>query len=404
MDGPGKPEKPEVLYVGGLSGTAQPKATPVSRPAAKDVGVGKTEWPTTSLPREGLLELLAGDQHMIAANVRLAQSAANAQVESIAAKTAVLYAASELLYLAALKKMDHGVRQTPAPITLAEKRAYLVEALAVMDKLITPELQARDGKKYDTEVARKASVQDAIRKIDEGKVTLRVIFCPHCHKWTDADFTHCVHCYESVNPSAPRPVPQAAETAAPTARPVTTPTPAPAARPVVTPTPAPAARPVATPAPAPAPKASAAQVRYADESVKNWTSIPGETIVKKAHVIGLLKPEGGKFTYSMMVTDRRLLFWRESNSKKAGIAARISGAAVVALGGGLLGPLVAAGTRAALSEGPKPWVEIPLTAISSCGLQNGTGEFYITADQTYVLQNMEKYEQYIPQLVKNAKR
>lgn len=132
--------------------------------------------------------------------------------------------------------------------------------------------------------------------------------------------------------------------------------------------------------------------------------LPGEKTVKASHVIGLLKPEGGKFTYSMMVTDQRLLFWRESSSKKAGAAARIAGATVIALGGGLLGPLVAAGTRAALSEDPKPWVEIPLTAISSCGLHAGTGEFYITADQTYVILNTDKYEKYIPELVEKAKK
>lgn len=140
--------------------------------------------------------------------------------------------------------------------------------------------------------------------------------------------------------------------------------------------------------------AGTSSVRYADESMKEWQKQPGEMSIRPKHEIVLLAPEAGRFAYYMEVTNRRILLTRESSaSKNAGFAA--------AMGGGLLGSMIAEGVKAASGKGPKPWLEIPLTAISSCGVQNGK-EFYIVADQTYVLKN-KKYEKLLPDLIAQAK-
>lgn len=141
--------------------------------------------------------------------------------------------------------------------------------------------------------------------------------------------------------------------------------------------------------------ANASQVRYADEGMKAWTLRPGEQSLRNRHEIVLLQPTGGKFAYYMQITNQRILFDRESAaSKNAGMVAR--------MGGGLVGSLIAEGVKAASGTGSKPWLEIPLSAVSSCGLQNKK-EFFITADQTYVLKN-KRYENLLPDLVANAKR
>lgn len=363
-------------------------AKPVSQSAAKaDRGEDLTE-----ARRDSLLYLLGGAQSIIASNEKMIADTTNDTLKASSLKSAVVYAASELEYLTALKKLDQGINHTPEPITLAEKYAYLQEALAVVDKELNSGKLSGDAKRFAILVERKDDLRATIQKIDNGKASFRVSVCPHCHKWTNTDFTHCVHCYKSVNPSAPRPVPQAGGTTAPVLVSQAAP------KPVSAPKPAPAPVSYAAPQPvsAPAPKASAAQVRYADESVKNWDLLPGEKSVKGRHAVGLLKPEGGKFTYHMQVTDRRILMWKESNrSTNFGYVAR--------MGGGLLGQLIAAGAKAAVGAGPKPWVEIPLEAVSSCGVRNGS-EFYIEADQTYVLQNLGKYDKFLPDLVENAKR
>lgn len=54
------------------------------------------------------------------------------------------------------------------------------------------------------------------------------------------------------------------------------------------------------------------------------------------------------------------------------------------------------------TDSAKPWIEIPLTAVSDCGVQNDK-EFFIIADQTYVLKN-KGYEKARPNLVAAVKR
>lgn len=145
----------------------------------------------------------------------------------------------------------------------------------------------------------------------------------------------------------------------------------------------------------PQPQAGGAQARYADESMKKWEMLPGEQSMRSRHEIVMLQPNGGKFAYHMEATNQRILFYRESAaSKNAGMVAR--------MGGGLVGSLIAEGVKAAAGTGPKPWLEIPLTAVSSCGLQNKK-EFFIVADQTYVLKN-KNYDTLLPDLVAKAKR
>ncbi|MDO5327939.1 MAG: zinc-ribbon domain-containing protein [Clostridia bacterium] len=149
----------------------------------------------------------------------------------------------------------------------------------------------------------------------------------------------------------------------------------------------------ATPTPAPS-SAGLSQVRYADESMKKWEMRPGEQSVRGRHEIVLLQPNGGKFAYHMEVTNQRILFYRESAaSKNAGMVAR--------MGGGLVGSIIAEGVKAASGAGPKPWLEIPLAAVSRCGLQNKK-EFFIVADQTYVLRN-KNYDLFLPDMVANAR-
>lgn len=192
--------------------------------------------------------------------------------------------------------------------------------------------------------------------------------CPHCHTLNVSGSVYCSNCGQKMT----------------TKHPVTPPQPAAPVQP-------------ATPAqPATPPQAAAAQVRYADESMKKWEKLPGEETKCKDHSIKLLQPDGGKkFAYYMEVTNKRILFTRENAfTKDLGLAG--------ALGGGLVGGLLMEGVKAAAGAGPKPWLEIPLTAVSNCGLQ-GKKEFFIVADQTYVLKNFG-YEKFLPALVAEAKK
>ena len=143
------------------------------------------------------------------------------------------------------------------------------------------------------------------------------------------------------------------------------------------------------------PQAGCAEVRYADESMTKWEMLPGEKSVRGRHVIIIMQPVvDKKYTYSMEVTNRRILISRESSgSRNAGFVLR--------MGGGLLGSLFAEGVKAAVGAGNKPYLEIPLAAVSSCGAY-GKGEFHITADQTYVLAD-DNYEKLLPELVCAAK-
>lgn len=70
-------------------------------------------------------------------------------------------------------------------------------------------------------------------------------------------------------------------------------------------------------------------------------------------------------------------------------------------GRGLVGSRTAEGVKAAAGTGPRPWLKIPLTAVSSCGLRNEK-EFFIAADQTYVLEN-ENDDVFLPDLAAQAK-
>lgn len=190
------------------------------------------------------------------------------------------------------------------------------------------------------------------------------VSCPHCHQMNDTGSVYCANCGQKI--SAPQP-----QQTAPSKQ--TPPQP-------VTP------RSQAT---------STAAVRYADESMSKWTMLPGEQNERGKHEIALIQPDGGKFAYYMEVTNKRILFTRESSgAKNVALAAR--------MGGGLVGSLIAEGIKSAAGAGPKPWLEIPLTAISDCGIQNKK-EFFIVADQTYVLKN-KGYEKFLPALIMNAKR
>ena len=184
--------------------------------------------------------------------------------------------------------------------------------------------------------------------------TPEMVACPHCHMMNLSGVQFCANCGQRIK-AQPAPQPQ------PTAQ-------------------------------APA---NAAQVFHAGESMKKWEMLPGEQTVKGRHEIILLQPQDGKFVHHMEVTNQRILLYRESNaSRNAGMAAR--------MGGGLLGSMIAEGVKAAAGAGPKPWLAIPLAAVSNCGLQ-GKKEFFIVADQTYVMKN-HRYENLLPDLVAKAKR
>ena len=199
-----------------------------------------------------------------------------------------------------------------------------------------------------------------------------MVACPHCHMMNVAGVLFCANCGQRMGaPAAPQPQP------APQSRP------------------APQATAQAAPQPTAQAPANAAQVFHAGESMKKWEMLPGEQTVKGRHEITLLQPQDGKFVHHMEVTNQRILLYRESNaSRNAGMAAR--------MGGGLLGSMIAEGVKAAAGAGPKPWLAIPLAAVSNCGLQ-GKKEFFIVADQTYVMKN-HRYENLLPDLVAKAKR
>lgn len=212
------------------------------------------------------------------------------------------------------------------------------------------------------------------------------ISCPHCHTMNVADSLFCENCGKQM--SAPK----------------TEPKPQPASKPSGVS--CPHCHHLNTPGslfcescgkkmiggqPA---QASHAQVRYADESMKKWEKRPGEITVRGNHEILMLQPNGGKYAYYMEVTNQRILLTRESSAaKNVGLAAR--------MGAGLVGSLIAEGVKASSGSGPKPWLEIPLAAVLSCGVQNKK-DFFIVADQTYVFQN-KSYEKFLPDMVAKAK-
>ena len=374
----------------------QVPAQPVyPRPAAPQAPVQTPQiptWPNTAVNRKTLVELVASSQSALADHMRLLPSvSANPALRGGWEKSAAVKTSTLLVYLACLKRADnpqmhnYGTLLAPEPMSVQELRAYFLEALTVAQQSITAETQMRNPQQYTRCLEQQTALLDAIRKIDGGVAPMRIIACPHCHKWTDGNFSHCVHCNQPSVASAAQPMPQ----------PVPRPVPQPAPRPVPQPAPQPAPRPVQQPAPQPAPQPTgAAQVRYVDESVKKWELFPGENILWSSDEVPMLQPAGGKFVYSMKVTERRILLSREKLG--ASVASR------AAFAGGLLGALVVEGVKAATGAGPKPWLEIPLTAIVACGQQNKK-EYFIQADQVYVFRN-QRFEKFLPALVAQAKQ
>lgn len=186
--------------------------------------------------------------------------------------------------------------------------------------------------------------------------TPQTLSCPHCHQPNPAGSVFCSNCGQRI----------AAQPAAPSSSaPVTSP-------------------------------ASNARIRYANESMKKWEMLPGENILRNQLDIELIQPiVPGNFKYYMSVTNKRILFSREgAAAANAKMAAR--------MGAGLVGSLIAEGISSAKGGGPKPWLEIPMTAITNCGVQ-GKKEFFIDAGQTFVLKN-HGYEKYLPTFVMRAKQ
>ncbi len=191
--------------------------------------------------------------------------------------------------------------------------------------------------------------------------------CPHCNHNNKPDSLFCVKCGQKITIDSPQPVRSAPSPSVPSS--VST-----AVQPTVR-------NPIQ-------PAANAAQVRIYDGNLKNWELLPGETSQRRNHDIKIITPKlNGKYLYSMEVTDKRILISRISAvAASAGVAFGVVGALARELSG----------------AGVKPWIEIPLIAIKNCGLKDKK-EFFIEADQTYVLKN-KNYETLIPALVTAAKQ
>lgn len=144
------------------------------------------------------------------------------------------------------------------------------------------------------------------------------------------------------------------------------------------------------------PASNASAVRYAPEGTKKWEKLPGENTLWNRVEITLLQPAPEKRTaYFMEVTDKRILLSRE-NAFSAGM--HMAGA----MGGGLVGGLIMDGIKAATGAGPKPWLEIPMSAISSCTVQNKK-EVVIVAGETYVIKG-SGVDKNLPAMVANVRR
>lgn len=182
-----------------------------------------------------------------------------------------------------------------------------------------------------------------------------MVFCPNCGQKNVADSLFCASCGQRIGNSQPSPQ-----------------------QPAPAPKPAPVAAAPAKPVP---------QVRKPDESVMKWEKLPGETVIRAFHEIVITKPAMENKAYYMEVTNKRILLSSQS------VIAKNAGAAF-----GLVGSLV----RELAHAGPKPCLEIPLAAVSACG-EYGKKEYFIEADQTYVLKN-KGYDKFLPELVAKAKQ
>lgn len=146
----------------------------------------------------------------------------------------------------------------------------------------------------------------------------------------------------------------------------------------------PAPKPSPAPAPASSVRPASAQIRYAGEDMKKWEKLPGEKTERGLHEIKFIEPEKEKrMVYFMEVTNKRLLISRE------GLFAANAGLAF-----GIVGHL-------ASNAAKKPYLEIPLTAITNYGLISKK-EFLIEAGERFVLKN-NVYDRTLPQLIENAK-
>lgn len=159
------------------------------------------------------------------------------------------------------------------------------------------------------------------------------ISCPHCHTLNDSGSAFCANCGQRMD-SKPHAQP------APKAQPV---------------------------------QRSGADVRYFAESEKEWQLLPGEKSISVFRQdVQLVQPEPSpKMAYTMQVTNRRIVIeYIGAFAKNAGLAA------------GLAGELI----RNAAGKGYKPWVEIPMDAITHCGV-NGQNQFVIEAGETFIFKN-----------------
>ena len=189
--------------------------------------------------------------------------------------------------------------------------------------------------------------------------------CPYCGQPNAAGSTFCVNCGQKLTAqAAPRPVSQPVSQSAP------------------------------QPAPASAPSTHS-RIQYADENMNKWVMLPGEKIEWGKHDAFTAAAENGKkYKYYIEITNMRLLFTRESAAAaNAGMAAR--------MGGGLLGAVVASGLKSATNSGPKPYMAIPLSAITNHG-REGKKEYFIEAGERFVIQN-HQYYQVLPTLIEKAK-
>lgn len=210
---------------------------------------------------------------------------------------------------------------------------------------------------YDTPKAAPAPAPKPAAAPAAPAQTAARITCPHCKGMNTADSVFCSSCGQRLTaaPAAAKPASQAAAPARPAA--------------------------------APQPQKTAGQVRFMDPSAKLWDAVPGEETIRKSHEILLLQPEkSGKYCYCMEVTNKRILITRQhAAARGTSTAFGFLGGVITEMAGG----------------GFKPWAEIPLTAIRSCGLRDKK-EFVIEADVVFVMKN-KKYDEFLPELVNRAK-
>lgn len=159
------------------------------------------------------------------------------------------------------------------------------------------------------------------------------ISCPHCHALNDSGSAFCANCGQRMD-----------------------------------------SKPYVQPAPkAQAAPRSGAGVRYFAESEKKWQLLPGEkTTSVFRQDIQLVQPEPiPKMAYTMQVTNRRIVIeYIGAFAKNVGLV------------GGIAGELI----RDAGGKGYKPWVEIPMDAITHYGV-NAQNQFVIEAGETFVFKN-----------------